>query len=83
MTIETRFNKGQTAFIIENDGIISLPVHGIEFKNWIISYTFLKSKALTMADRDNIIYRDEKDCFKSIDELANFYKTKVIMEGDA
>ena len=77
MIIETKFNKGQNAFIIENDGIISLPVHRIEFKDETISYTFLKSKALTMIDRDSFIYRDEKDCFKSIDELSFFYKSKT------
>lgn len=74
MTIETKFNKGETAFIIENNDIVSFPVDGIEYKNGTITYSFIKRKALTLMDKDIVVYRDEKNCYKSIDELSNFYK---------
>lgn len=74
MTIETKFNKGEKAFIIENDEIICLPVQGIYYSNGSISYSFITSKAVTSMDKDSIAYKDEKKCFKSIDELSNFHK---------
>jgi hypothetical protein len=82
MTIETRFNKGETVFFIENNAIVSFPVRGIEYrggheviqKNGTITYSFLTSKAPTSLDKDRIVYKNENECFKSIDELANFYK---------
>lgn len=74
MKIETKFDKGETAFIIENDEIVSFPVNGILYEHGTISYSFIKSKALTLMDKDSIIYRDEKKCFKSIDELTNYYR---------
>ena len=74
MTIETLFNKGDKVILIENDKITSFPVKDISYKSGTITYSFVKSKACTSMDEDTIIYRDEKNCFKSIDELANFYK---------
>lgn len=74
MTIETKFNQGENVFFIENNDIVSFPVDGIEYKNGTITYSFIKSKALTLMDRDNVVYKDEKNCYKSIDELSNFYK---------
>ena len=74
MTIETRFNKGEYAFIIENNKIIFLPVEEIEYSNKTIIYSFITSRAITSLDKDKIVHRDEADCYKSIDELANQYK---------
>ncbi len=77
MIIETEFNKGQKVFFIENDDIISLPVNSIEYKNDTVTYSFVKSKALTSMDKDTIIYRDEDKCFASLELMFEHYENKA------
>lgn len=75
MKIETKFNVGENAVIINDNRIAIFPVHGITYTNRTIHYEFIVSKALSMMDKDKIIYRDEEDCFKSIDELVKYYES--------
>lgn len=75
MKIETKFDVGENAVIINNNRIITIPVHSISYTNKTIHYEFITSKALSMMDRDEIIYRDEEDCFKSINELTKYYES--------
>ncbi|MEA5461551.1 hypothetical protein VB796_20965 [Arcicella sp. LKC2W] len=74
MTIETRFNLKEIAFFIHNNDIVSFPVYGIEYKHGRITYSFMERKSQTLMDNDSIIHIEEKRCYKSIDELAEFYK---------
>ena len=76
MIIETKFDKGDVVFVIEDDDIISLPVMKVSYEDGVVLYSFLKRKSTTLMDRDIIIHRAQKNCFKSIDELATFYKNK-------
>ena len=74
MIINTKFDKGEKAVIIDNDGVKTLEIIEILYDNYGVKYNLLKSKALTMMDKDIITTRREDDCFKSIQELADFYK---------
>jgi len=74
MIINTKFDKGEKAVIIDNDAIKTLEIIEILYDNYGVKYNLLKSKALTMMDKDIITTRREDDCFKSIQELADFYK---------
>lgn len=74
MIINTKFDKGEKAVIIDNDGIKTLEIIEILHDNYGVKYNLLKSKALSMMDKDIITSRREDDCFKSIQELADFYK---------
>ncbi len=74
MVINTKFDKGEKAVIIDNDGIKTLEIIEILYDRYGIKYNLLKSKALTMMDKNQTITRREDDCFKSIQELADFYK---------
>lgn len=76
MKIQSRFDVGQSVVFIENNEIVSYPVHEIEYVCRTIRYSFLVSKAINMMDKDKRVVRDEKDCFKSVHELANHYKQK-------
>jgi len=76
MKIETKFEIGENAVLIDCDKIITLPVKGVEYINRTIRYYFCSSKAATNLDKDTIIYRDEDECFKSIKELGEYYETK-------
>ena len=77
MTIETKFDKGEKAYIINYDKVICLPVNGIEYNNGTINYSFISSKAVTGMDKDTVIYRSEESCFKSITDLANYYEDAI------
>ena len=74
MIINTKFDKGEKAVIIDNDGIKTLEIIEILYDNYGVKYNLRKSKALTMMDKDIITMRREDDCFKSIQELADFYE---------
>jgi hypothetical protein len=76
MKIETKFNIGENAFIIDNDKIISLPINGIEYISKTITYSFRIRTASSLIDKDKIIFREEANCYKSIDELSTFYKNE-------
>ena len=76
MTIETKFDKGQKVFLIDNDEIISLPVNGVEYKNGTITYSFIKHKSQTLMDKDTVVYRDEERCFGSIENMVERFKLK-------
>jgi hypothetical protein len=76
MRIETKFDVGENAVIIDNNIIITIPVYNISYINKTIRYEFMTSKALSMMDKDIIIHRDEKECFKSINELTQYYESK-------
>jgi hypothetical protein len=76
MTIDTKFNIKDVAFFIEGNEIVSFPVYGIEYKRGSVVYSFMKRKSQTLMDNDSILYIEEKSCFRSIDELADFYKSK-------
>ena len=77
MVINTKFNKGEKAVIIDNDVIKTLEIIEILYDNYGVKYNLLKSKALSMMDKDIVTTRREDDCFKSIQELADFYKANL------
>lgn len=77
MTITTKFDKGEKAFIIDENRIVCLPVVSISYNSGTVSYSFRAREALTSLDSDKVIHRDEPHCFKSIDELADFYKVAL------
>ena len=74
MIIKTKFEIGEKVVLIDNNIIITLPVKEIEYVHRTIFYLFCKSKAATMLDNDIIIQRCESECFKSVDELAEYYE---------
>jgi hypothetical protein len=76
MKIETKFDKGENAVIINDNKIITLQVYNISYVHNTINYSFMLSKAPTLMDNDKIIYKDEAECFKSIKELAEYYENK-------
>ena len=77
MTITTKFDKGEKAFIIDEDKIVCLPVVSISYNSGTVSYSFKAREALTLLNSDKVIHRDEPHCFKSIDELANYYRVST------
>ena len=77
MVINTKFDKGEKAVIIDNDGIKTLEIIEVLYDKYGVKYNLLKSKALTMMDKDIITMRREEECFKSIQELADFHKTNL------
>ena len=77
MTITTKFDKGEKAFIIDEDKIVCLPVVSISYNSGTVSYSFKAREALTLLDSDKVIHRDEPHCFNSIDELANYYRVST------
>jgi topoisomerase-4 subunit A len=79
MTIETKFDKGEMAFFIDDESIVSFPVSGIYYDNGIISYSFTTLRALTNLDKDKVVRRNESKCFKSVNELA---ETSEIDDSD-
>lgn len=74
MIIQTKFEQGENAFIIYGDKIIKCAIDRISYRYKTIYYSFTVSKGATMMDKDKETEREESECFKSIDELANFYK---------
>lgn len=76
MIIETRFEIGEKVVLINHDKIITLPVKDIEYLNGKVRYSFCETKATTSLDKDRIIYRDEEDIFRSINQLADYYLSK-------
>jgi len=82
MKIETRFNVGDNVVTINYDRITTLQIVAIECyktKNYLnIKYTLLVSKSIDLSSKDLIVVKDERECFESIQEQADFYKTNCI-----
>ena len=77
MVITTKFDVNQYVFVIESNEIKNMQIASIICENKQVSYTLLKQKAFSMMDKDVFIVKDEKNCFSSIKQLADFYKKEL------
>lgn len=76
MKIETRFEIDEEVILIDSNKIVILSVKDIQYTNKTVKYSFLVSSAVSLLDKDKIIYRDEDECFKSAAELIEYYNIK-------
>lgn len=74
MTIVTKFNVDDFLILIENNRIIRGQVKSVNYAQSKVQYHVLLRKSTTLNDKDVYVYRDEDNCFDSIDSLAAFYK---------
>jgi len=80
MKIDTKFNVGDKVVTINYNVITTLEISAIECnktKNYlIIRYILLVSKSIDLSSKDLTVVKDERECFKSVQEIADFYKSK-------
>tara|TARA_Y100000588_G_C14170700_1_gene889022 strand:+ start:459 stop:704 length:246 start_codon:yes stop_codon:yes gene_type:complete len=77
MKIETKFNKGDKVWTIENDEIVQFPVQDVQYKYGSVSYELETYKSQTIGlDKDRSIMRNEEECFGSIQDLADHFISK-------
>lgn len=77
MKIETKFDVNDDVFIIYGQSIASVVVHGITLEKGIIRYAFYPGNSLLIDGSSRVFYRSESECFSSIDELCEYYKSKL------
>jgi hypothetical protein len=81
MTIQTKYNMGDSLFFIRNNEILKRKIRLINVSigefNTSIEYEFLVEEKITMLDKDTICVRDEVSCFKTIEELTEYFKAKL------
>ena len=82
MDIRTKYDIKEKVFIIDRNEVKEANVYEIEISvkdtNIIyIHYKFMTYKAVGHAN-DTVIDRPEKEVFKSIQELADHYRNKLI-----
>ena len=76
MIIETKFNTGEKVVFINGGSIITRKVTQIAYRYGAIYYTFVITKAISMSDRDTEVEMDQRDCWGTVKELAEFYEDK-------
>ena len=80
MKIDTRFNVNDIVVTINYDKVTALQIESIsciKTKNYLaIRYTLLVSKGISFDSKDVTVVKDENECFKSVQDLADFYKSK-------
>ncbi|WP_286747847.1 hypothetical protein [Roseivirga sp. UBA1976] len=77
MKIETKFNKGDKVWTIENNQIVQFPIQDVQYKYGAVSYELQTHKSQTIGlDKDRSIIRNEKECFGSIQDLADYFISK-------
>ena len=79
MTIETKFNIGDFTIIICGNKIMKKQISDIIPKHKYgnnISYEVLLEKG-TIDRQSSTIIRDECNCFRSLEELVEYYKDKL------
>lgn len=83
MKIETKFNVGEEVFTIENNGIQKFPVKDIQVHVTAftkIRYALLKSRSVNFGDNDSVTTKDEEECFKSLNDMIEYYNQKIIKD---
>lgn len=77
MELESRFNEGDNVVIIYESKLVRVSVKRIAYRYGSFYYTFLLGKALTMMDKDKEIEKKESECFKTIQQLADYYSVLI------
>lgn len=78
MKIETKFNIGDNVYTILDNNIVCHPVTSIQYMSGEVAYTLLIRESETLMDKNKYATFSESSCFKSIDDLADYYKAKFI-----
>ena len=78
MLIETKFDIDESVVTIDRDEIIVLTVQSLEYSSVYnsVKYTLLKYKSINFGDKDTTVVKSENECFKSLDELVEYYGSK-------
>lgn len=77
MKVETRFDKGDFVFVIDEDEIVKVPVHAVDVRNGAISYELLKKEGKLLGDKNSYITKSEENCFGTVMDLAFRYGSKL------
>jgi hypothetical protein len=78
MKLESKFDINEWVFTIYEGTIIKREVRNINFVNNCFHYELLiKTAGQLLGDKPKILAFEENNIFKSIDELAAYYKQKL------